>query len=153
MWSEQQRPPSPASNARMLWFMNPAPALFCNPKSWERPMSNEIDHNRRRLVSTAALTFVASQFTFSGNADAQLSRPKPANLGPVKPGTHTSFAPPKQIDAGVLGVGYAEAGPAEGPAVICFSGANDVCVPGLTGPRLAGFGLDNWASALPLNVN
>jgi hypothetical protein len=35
-------------------------------------MSNEIDHNRRRLVSTAALTFVASQFTFSGNADAQL---------------------------------------------------------------------------------
>jgi pimeloyl-ACP methyl ester carboxylesterase len=85
-------------------------------------MSNEIDHNRRRLVSTAALTFVASQFTFSGNADAQLSRPKPANLGPVKPGTHTSFAPLKQIDAGVLSVGYAEAGPAEGPAVILLHG-------------------------------
>jgi pimeloyl-ACP methyl ester carboxylesterase len=85
-------------------------------------MSNEIDHNRRRLVSTAALTFVASQFTFSGNADAQLSRPKPANLGPVKPGTHTSFAPLKQIDAGVLNIGYAEAGPAEGPAVILLHG-------------------------------
>lgn len=85
-------------------------------------MSNEIDHNRRRLVSTAALTFVACQFTFSGNADAQLSRPKPANLGPVKPGTHTSFAPLKQIDAGVLSVGYAEAGPAEGPAVILLHG-------------------------------
>jgi len=85
-------------------------------------MSNEIDHNRRRLVSTAALTFVASQFTFSGNADAQLSRPKPANLGPVKPGTHTSFAPLKQIDAGVLNIGYAEAGPAEGPAVVLLHG-------------------------------
>ena len=85
-------------------------------------MSNEIDHNRRRLVSTAALTFVASQFTFSGNADAQLSRPKPANLGPVKPGTHTSFAPLKQIDAGVLSVGYAEAGPAQGPVVILLHG-------------------------------
>jgi len=85
-------------------------------------MSNEIDHNRRRLVSTAALTFVASQFTFSGNADAQLSRPKPANLGPVKPGTHTSFSPLKQIDAGVLNIGYAEAGPAEGPAVILLHG-------------------------------
>ena len=85
-------------------------------------MSNEIDHNRRRLVSTAVMTLVASQFAFSNNADAQLSRPKPANLGAVKPGTHTSFASLKQIDAGVLSVGYAEAGPAEGPAVILLHG-------------------------------
>jgi pimeloyl-ACP methyl ester carboxylesterase len=85
-------------------------------------MSNEINHDRRRLVGAAALTFVTSQFALSGAAAAQLSKAKPANLGPVKPGTHTSFAPLKQIDAGVLSVGYAEAGPAEGPAVILLHG-------------------------------
>jgi pimeloyl-ACP methyl ester carboxylesterase len=85
-------------------------------------MSNEINHDRRRLVGAAALTFVTSQFALSGAAEAQLSKAKPANLGPVKPGTHTSFAPLKQIDAGVLSVGYAEAGPAEGPAVMLLHG-------------------------------
>ena len=83
-------------------------------------MSNEIDQYRRRLVRAAAMTFVASPFAFTA-AEAQLSRPKPANLGTVKPGTHTSFAPLKQIDAGVLSVGY-EAGPAEGPSVILMRG-------------------------------
>ncbi|WP_426536517.1 alpha/beta fold hydrolase [Bradyrhizobium sp. McL0615] len=85
-------------------------------------MPNEIDHNRRRLVGAAALTFVAGQFAFGDKAEAQLSGPKPANLGPVKPGTHTSFAPLKQIDAGLLNVGYTEAGPSEGPAVILLHG-------------------------------
>jgi pimeloyl-ACP methyl ester carboxylesterase len=85
-------------------------------------MSNEISLDRRRLVGAAALTLVASQFVLAGAAEAQLSRPKRANIAPVKPGTHTSFAPLKQIDAGLLNIGYAEAGPAEGPAVILLHG-------------------------------
>jgi pimeloyl-ACP methyl ester carboxylesterase len=44
------------------------------------------------------------------------------DLPKVKPGTHTSFGPLKQIDAGVLNVGYAEAGPANGPSVILLHG-------------------------------
>ena len=35
---------------------------------------------------------------------------------------NTSFDPLKQIDAGLLNVGYAEAGPANGPAVIILHG-------------------------------
>jgi pimeloyl-ACP methyl ester carboxylesterase len=39
-----------------------------------------------------------------------------------KPGTHTSFAPLKQINAGLLNIGYAEAGPADGPPVLLLHG-------------------------------
>jgi pimeloyl-ACP methyl ester carboxylesterase len=40
----------------------------------------------------------------------------------MKPGTSTSFGPVKQVDAGLLNVGYAEAGPADGPAAILLHG-------------------------------
>ncbi|MEV0850187.1 alpha/beta hydrolase [Streptomyces sp. NPDC049954] len=40
----------------------------------------------------------------------------------VASGTHTSFSRLKQVRAGLLDVGYAEAGPAHGPVVICLHG-------------------------------
>jgi pimeloyl-ACP methyl ester carboxylesterase len=52
-----------------------------------------------------------------GSADAQSS-----TIKPIKPGTNTSFASLKQIDAGGLNVGYAEAGPANGSPVILLHG-------------------------------
>ena len=40
----------------------------------------------------------------------------------IRRGTNTSFGSLKQIDAGVLNVGYAEAGPIDGPVVILLHG-------------------------------
>ncbi len=40
----------------------------------------------------------------------------------MRNGTHTSFGPLQQIDAGLLNVGYADAGPTSGPAVMLLHG-------------------------------
>src|SRR5262249_47551858 len=85
-------------------------------------MFEDIDHHRRRFFGTAALGFAAAQLGMMGSADAQSSKTKPAQLAAIKPGTHTSFASLKQVDAGLLNVGYAGAGPADGPAVILLHG-------------------------------
>jgi pimeloyl-ACP methyl ester carboxylesterase len=84
--------------------------------------SEQINHDRRRFFGSAALTIAAAQLALSGPADAQTAKSKLAELPRIKPGTHTSFGTLKQIDAGVLNVGYAEAGPAGGPAVILLHG-------------------------------
>jgi hypothetical protein len=82
----------------------------------------EINDDRRRFFGTAAMTIAAAQFVMSGKAEAEPGQKKLAEIPKIKPGTHTSFAPLKQIDAGLLNVGYAEAGPADGPAVILLHG-------------------------------
>jgi pimeloyl-ACP methyl ester carboxylesterase len=40
----------------------------------------------------------------------------------ITPGTHTFFPALRQVEAGLLNVGYAELGPVHGPAVICLHG-------------------------------
>jgi pimeloyl-ACP methyl ester carboxylesterase len=85
-------------------------------------MSQDVDRDRRRFFGTAAITLAAAQFALSGSTEAQSSKAKSADLPKVKPGTHTSFASLKQIEAGLLDVGYAEAGPAGGPPVILLHG-------------------------------
>jgi len=81
-------------------------------------MSDDFDHHRREFLSVAAMVLAASEFAMSGPADARST----AHAAPVKSGMHASFAPLKQIDAGLLNVGYAEAGPANGPAVLLLHG-------------------------------
>src|SRR6202042_2539489 len=74
------------------------------------------------FFGAAATTLVAAQLVLSGSADAQSSKAKSADLPRIKPGANTSFGPLKQIDAGALNIGYAEAGPADGPVVILLHG-------------------------------
>jgi pimeloyl-ACP methyl ester carboxylesterase len=84
------------------------------------PVCEQIDHRRRRLCGAAVMSIAAAQLDIFHKAHAQSSKQAP--LPPIKPGTNTSFGALKQINAGVLNVGYAEAGRADGPAVILLHG-------------------------------
>jgi pimeloyl-ACP methyl ester carboxylesterase len=85
-------------------------------------MSEEFHTSRRRFLATAAMTLVAARLGMIRSAKAQPGTLKSPALATIKPGTNTSFASMRQIDAGVLNVGYADAGPADGPAVILLHG-------------------------------
>lgn len=84
--------------------------------------------NRRTFGKAVGLgtgTAAASMFGLPGTASATSPRPGggPAPTVPViTPGTHTEFSTLKQVRAGVLDVGYAEAGPKNGPVVLLLHG-------------------------------
>ncbi|TIX40713.1 MAG: alpha/beta hydrolase, partial [Mesorhizobium sp.] len=80
----------------------------------------KIDHHRRHLFGIAAATVAAAQLGAIGIAEAQAGAAKTTVSRTLKP--RTSFSSMKQIDAGLLGVGYAEDGPADGPPVILLHG-------------------------------
>jgi len=67
------------------------------------------DQNRRRFITNAAMTLAAAQLTLTGLTKAQARANAP-------------FGPIKQIDGGLLNVGYAEAGPTNGRPVILLHG-------------------------------
>jgi pimeloyl-ACP methyl ester carboxylesterase len=80
-----------------------------------------ISKPRRSFLWAAAMTFAASQFEIIASAAAQSNEAKRADLPAIKLGANT-FGPLRQIDAGVLSVGYAEAGPPDGRVVILLHG-------------------------------
>jgi pimeloyl-ACP methyl ester carboxylesterase len=83
-------------------------------------MRAPMNRDRRRFFGTAAMTIAVTQL--GTTALAQPSGTKLADLPSVKPGTNVSFASLKQIDAGPLNVGYAEAGPIDCPPVVLLHG-------------------------------
>src|ERR1700676_618921 len=80
---------------------------------------DETNQDRRRFLGTAAMAVAATQLGMINQAAAQRTE---AKMPAIKPGTNTSFGPLKQIDAGVLNAGYAEAGPGNGPVVVLLHG-------------------------------
>jgi pimeloyl-ACP methyl ester carboxylesterase len=82
--------------------------------------SEDIDPRRRRLLGAAGLSLAAISFGLASAARAQAADGV-QTLSPAPP-AHTTFAPLRQVDAGVLNIGYAEAGPASGPVVLLVHG-------------------------------
>lgn len=72
-------------------------------------MSERFNLDRRRFLGSAVVSIAAAELALTGFAHAQS-------------GKHTSFASVKQVDAGLLNIGYAEDGPANGPAVVLLHG-------------------------------
>ena len=73
-------------------------------------MAETVNETRRRMLAATAMTIVGSQFTRAIAADTPAGSAK------------SSFGPLKQVDAGLLNMGYAEAGPAGGRPVILLHG-------------------------------
>lgn len=83
--------------------------------------------NRRTFSKAVGLGMGAATVSMTGlQGIASASTAPRAGVAPtiptITPGTHTSFSTLKQVKAGVLDIGYAEAGPAHGPVVICLHG-------------------------------
>lgn len=83
--------------------------------------SEDIDQRRRHLVGAAAVTLAAAQLGVASVARGQRGGTSPA-MPAAKAGAHTSFATLKQVKAGVLDIGYAEAGPVKGPVALLLHG-------------------------------
>lgn len=82
-------------------------------------MSSQINLQRRRLFGVVAAAIAGESLGMIHSANAQDAPKKPPA---TTSGTGSSFGMLKQVDAGVLNVGYAEAGPANGPVVILLHG-------------------------------
>jgi pimeloyl-ACP methyl ester carboxylesterase len=81
-----------------------------------------INYNRRQFIGAAGMTIAGAQLGMIKAAAAQPAETRSFAVPAIKPGTHTSFGPLRQIHAGLLNIGYAEAGPINGPVVILLHG-------------------------------
>jgi len=83
-------------------------------------MSETIDNDRRRFFGSAIMTLAAARFGMN-TREAGSGATMTPEYGMTKTSGDT-FDSIKQIEAGVLNVGYAEAGPANGRPVILLHG-------------------------------
>ena len=88
-------------------------------------MAEKAKHCRRSLVAAVATTIAAARLgtVAAVAANPQASEvPLPTQMPTIEPSANTSFGPLKQVAAGVLDVGYAEAGFSSGRPVILLHG-------------------------------
>ncbi|WFU73403.1 alpha/beta hydrolase [Bradyrhizobium sp. CB2312] len=76
--------------------------------------------NRRRFLEVSASVLASSQFLPGQAANAGLVFERPIEVARYE--TPRALSPVKQVDAGLLNVGFIEAGPVDGPAAILLHG-------------------------------
>lgn len=84
-------------------------------------MPEIINDGRRRFLGSAVMAIAAAELGMIGAAAESTQTIAPAAAG-IRTAAAASFGALNQIDAGVLNVGYAEAGPSGGPAVLLLHG-------------------------------
>ena len=77
---------------------------------------------RRRFITTAATTLITGPFTMVDTPHTQDTKATPVRTNQTMQHYSSMFETIKQIDAGVLNVGYAELGPPAGMPVILLHG-------------------------------
>ena len=85
-------------------------------------MQGENKYDRRSFLSDVAKSMAVGPLVMIGAADGDFTNLKTKDMNAIKQPANPSFVQIKQIDAGVLNVGYADEGPANGPVVILLHG-------------------------------
>ena len=85
-------------------------------------MSDDARIDRRGFLGAAISTMFAAELAMARASDAQTGQRGPARASARTVATRDHFGPVKQIDAGVLNVGYIDAGPTNGRAVLLLHG-------------------------------
>jgi pimeloyl-ACP methyl ester carboxylesterase len=94
------------------------------------------NQERRRFLGAAAMTIAAAELAIIGSPEARAQHPSPTGTR----GANT-FGPLKHLDAGVLNIGYADAGPADGrPALLLHGWPYDIHSYADVAPLLASAG-------------
>jgi pimeloyl-ACP methyl ester carboxylesterase len=76
------------------------------------------DRERRRVIGAAGMAMAMAPFGLAGASSAQqVERRSVRAAGPV-----ASFGPLRSVDADLVNIGYAEAGPSDGPPIILLHG-------------------------------
>jgi pimeloyl-ACP methyl ester carboxylesterase len=81
--------------------------------------------DRRRFLGragTAAAAVATAQLGMSAQADAQSTRAHPTRFPHSNPSVPAAFGKPNQLHAGLLDVGYVDAGPKDGKPVVLLHG-------------------------------
>jgi pimeloyl-ACP methyl ester carboxylesterase len=82
----------------------------------------EVNYDRRRFLEATAKTFACAQLALFSSINARTNESMLARGADNTSRGNPSFGPLKEIDAGILNVGYTEAGPFDGRPVILLHG-------------------------------